>query len=275
MAEQEVVAPSEAAPEVVSQETASEVTENTEGQETPPAEGQPEEKTASQERRERRKAHEQRLRDEAEQARREAETLRKRMDRIKAATGEPPKEGDFSDTIEYAAAVGAYKARAEAARVDATLIEDDAKEFDRRATEAEQARRHERDKAFVDAASEARERYADFDQVVAVTARSDVLSHEMADMVLESEIPADLAYHLGKHPEVARQLSQLPPLIAAREIGRIEAMLSVPKPKTATIAPPPITPVSGRGAVAAKNPADMNVNEFAAWRAAGGTIERA
>jgi hypothetical protein len=268
MAEQEVVAPSEAAPEVVSQETASEVTENTEGQETPPAEGQPEEKTASQERRERRKAHEQRLRDEAEQARREAETLRKRMDRIKAATGEPPKEGDFSDTIEYAAAVGAYKARAEAARVDATLIEDDAKEFDRRATEAEQARRQERDKAFVDAASEARERYADFDQVVAVTARSDVLSHEMADMVLESEIPADLAYHLGKHPEVARQLSQLPPLIAAREIGRIEARLSAPPPRIQTNAPPPITPVNATGK-ASKAVDEMSMDEYIAARKAG------
>lgn len=274
MAEQEVVAPSEAAPEVVSQDTASEVTENTEGQETQPAEGQPEEKTTSQERRERRKAHEQRLRDEAAQARKEAEDLRNRINRMKAATGEPPKEGEFSDAIEYAAAAGAYRARAEAARVDATLIEDDAKALDQRAVAAENARIQAQNAAYMEAAKEARDRYADFDQVVSVATRPDVLSNDVALMVLESDAPADLAYHLGKHPEDAQRLSQLPPIMAARELGRIEAMLAVPKPKTATIAPPPITPVSGRGAVASKNAVDMSFNEFCAWREAGGTIER-
>lgn len=263
----------EAASEAVPAAQASEATENTEGQaEGQTAEGeQPEErKSAAAERRERRKAHEQKLRDEADAARRDAEAERRRSERILASTGTPPNEADFADPIEYSAALGAYKARQEGARSDARFMDEDAKAAEDRARAAEQQRIGLRVEAFRDQADEVKKVYADFDQVVALASDKRFVSDDLSLMILESDQAADLAYHLGKNPALAVHLSKLPPVAAARELGRIEASLAPPKPKTATKAPDPINPVNGRGAAPAKSVENMTLAEFAAWREAGG-----
>lgn len=264
----------EATSEAVPVEQASEATENTEGQaQSQPAEGEPpeERKTAAQERRERRKAHEQSLRDEAEAARRDAEAERRRSERILASTGTPPNEADFADPIEYSAALGAYKARQDGARTDARFLSEDAKAAEARAHAAEQQRVGLRVEAFRDQAEEAKKVYADFDQVVALASDRRFVSDDLSLMILESDQSADLAYHLGKNPALAVQLSQMSPVAAARELGRIEATLAPPKPKTATKAPDPINPVTGRAATPAKDINSMSLAEFAAWREAGGS----
>ncbi len=263
----------EATSEAVPVEQASEATENTEGQaQSQPAEGEPpeERKTAAQERRERRKAHEQSLRDEAEAARRDAEAERRRSERILASTGQPPNEADFSDPIEYSAALGAYKARSEGARTDARFLDEDAKAAETRARDAEQRRIGLRVEAFRDQADEAKKVYADFDQVVALASDRRFVSDDLSLMILESDQAADLAYHLGKNPALAVQLSGMPPVAAARELGRIEASLASPKVRPPTKAPEPINPVNGRGAAPAKSVENMTLAEFAAWREAGG-----
>lgn len=254
---------------IVSEETTSDATITTEGQETPPAAVDAEkEKTASQERRERRKAHEQKLREDADKARHEADTLRQKIARIEAAKGEAPKEGDFSDPIEYAAAKGAYLARTDAARTDATLLEQDAKAHDDAASSANDWRRAAMIEAYQEQVVEAKTRYADFDQVVAVASNPSIVSPDLSLMIIESDKAADIAYHLGKNPALALQLSQMPPLSAARELGRIEATLSLPSPKTTTAAPSPITPVRP-SATASRDPDKMTMEEFMAARRSG------
>lgn len=275
MTEQEQAALEVAAPEGVSQETTSEVTENTQGQDaTPPAEVETPEKTASKERRERRKAHEQKLREDAARAKSEADALRQRVARMNAAKGEPPKESDFGDSIEYVATKAAYNAREMVARQEAALIDADVKAFEAQAEAAEKARQGQLLESYREQAQEAKERYADFDQVVAVAMNPTIVSQDLSLLVLESDRSADIAYHLGKNPALALQLSQMPPIMAARELGRLEAALSVPAPKTQSNAPAPINPVTGKGATAAKSPDQMSLAEFAAWRAAGGVIEK-
>lgn len=274
MTEEAEVAPEatiEAVP--VSQEAASEATENTEGQPEGPPTGSGEEKPreTSEERRARRKAYDQKLREDAEAARREAKTERSRSERILASTGEPPKESEFADPFEYAAALGAYKARQSGAQHDARFMNDDATAAEQRANDAEGRRLELRLDAFRDQADEAKKIYADFDRVVAIAADPRFVSPALSEMVLDSEQAADLAYHLGKNPALALNLSQMPPLMAARELGRIEATLSVPKPKTQTNAPSPISPVNGRGGKPTKSAEEMTLAEFVAWRESGGT----
>lgn len=275
MTEQELAAPSEAADEAaVSAVTeASEATENTEGQvDDQPAEGEesPEEKSKSKARRERREAALRSAREEAEEATRKMREAEDRLERLKtAATGKKePVESDFDDPLVYASARALWLSKQEdrADEVARAQFEIDAAKNARE--QAERSRLAAMAKEFTESIPDARARYADFDQVIAVAQRGDVVSPALSMMVLESESPHDLAYHLGKNPELARSLSAMNPVAAARELGRIESRLSAPRPKPTTTAPEPITPVRGT-ASATKNPDKMSPQEWAALRATG------
>lgn len=71
----------------------------------------------------------------------------------------------------------------------------------------------------------------------------------MADVIRESDDGPALAYHLGKNPEIAEKIAQLPPIAAARELGMIEARLAFEREqaKAAKVskAPPPPPKVDG------------------------------
>jgi hypothetical protein len=72
------------------------------------------------------------------------------------------------------------------------------------------------------------------------------ITDSMAEIVMESEMSAELAYHLGKNRQVALNLSRLTPLQQAREIGRIEAKLAAkPTPPATSNAPPPAPKIGG------------------------------
>jgi hypothetical protein len=80
------------------------------------------------------------------------------------------------------------------------------------------------------------------------------------EAVLTSEKGPELALHLANNPEIMRELNSLPPLVAARKLGTIEATLSrkVEK-KTVSNAPDPLTPVNtDTSAVTEENPKDIN-----------------
>lgn len=62
-------------------------------------------------------------------------------------------------------------------------------------------------------------KYADFREV---TSRRDVaISEQMAVALLESGAAAEIAYHLGTHPEEARRIYDLPPAVQSMEIGTL------------------------------------------------------
>lgn len=58
----------------------------------------------------------------------------------------------------------------------------------------------------------------DYDKI----AHHSPISAEVAEIVIGAEKAPELAYYLGKNPELAASLSEMHPLDAAREIGRIE-----------------------------------------------------
>ena len=145
-------------------------------------------------------------------------------DQIKsAAAGVEPKEADFDDYNEYVAAKAVYtyrkadsEAKAEAAKAEAEA----AAEADRSVVNEDWREEVERAKA----------RLPDFEQV----AFSAPISDAVADLVMSSDMSTDVAYHLGENHAEARQLAQLVQVDAARELGRLEAKLSMPGPQPKT-----------------------------------------
>jgi len=239
--------------------------------ETPPAEGQPEEKSESAKRREREKAYRARLQQEAAEAKAEAEQAKARRQAILDAAKQeaPPKESDFPDPIEYAAAKAIWGAEQRLTEREAKNAGEAVKAAEGRAEEIGKKERAILEQSWAVARDEAKTRYPDF-ETVALTGWEP--SPVMTDLILTSDVGADVAYHLGQNRALAAQIAAMNPVEAARAIGRIEASLSAPKPKLETNAPTPISPVRG-SAGAARDPSKMSVTEYAAWRAAGGKID--
>lgn len=156
---------------------------------------------------------------EREQAQRLAEQS------VKAAP--PPAPDDFADAASYAEALAERKAQEllaqrEAAKQQAQLLE-----------------------AYQDREEEARGKYDDFEQV-AYNPNLPV-TDVMAQTIHASDIGPEVIYYLGSNPKEAGRIANLPPILQAREIGKIEAKLaSNPPVKKTSTAPAPIAPVSPR-----------------------------
>ncbi len=224
---------------------------------------------SAKERREREKAYKARLKEERDEAERAAKAAEARASRILEAGKviEAPKESDFTDYTEFVAAKAVWDYGRKAAERDAGQITEEAKAAKARADAIRAEEDRVRKMAWAEQVAQAKSRYADFEQV-AYTAP---IADHIAEIVMQSEDAADVAYYLGQNRELSLSLSRMSPLEAAREIGRIEAKLSLPPPKTKTSAPDPISPVRGPAA-AGKDPSAMNQAEYNAWRKAGGTF---
>lgn len=107
------------------------------------------------------------------------------------------------------------------------------------------AEAEKRSESFIEKAEKASERYPDFQTVVSNPSLH--INDAMAEFISESDMGADVAYHLGKNPMKAAQIAQMTPIKAARELLSIESELAArPKAKPSQ-APEPITPVGTRG----------------------------
>jgi len=108
------------------------------------------------------------------------------------------------------------------------------------AYKAERAQEQQQTKA-----AEFRKRETDFmaktpDYREKVYSQATPISQATAELLADSDDGPAVAYYLANNLEVAHQIYDLPPVQAAREIGRIEARLAQPTPKpNLTKAPPP------------------------------------
>lgn len=96
-----------------------------------------------------------------------------------------------------------------------------------------------------DTVRDMREKIPDFDQVV--TEKTPIHARA-APFIVESEKGGEIAYFLGKNPNVANDLYEKfesAPAQALIELGRIEARLSAPPAKTVSTAPRPAQTLSG------------------------------
>jgi hypothetical protein len=111
----------------------------------------------------------------------------------------------------------------------------------------------------------ARDKFADYD----VVARNPnvPITPAMAEIIRDSDVGPDLAYHLGKNPTEAARIAALPSTRQAVELGKLEARVTAPKPLPKQ-PPAPVNPVSGIAAGGTKDPGEMSMAEFKAWREA-------
>jgi hypothetical protein len=70
----------------------------------------------------------------------------------------------------------------------------------------------------------------------------------MSEAILESDVAAQLVFHLASNIELAEKIAEMSPTRQAVEIGKLEVLLSSDKPQVKkSAAPSPIKPVSGGG----------------------------
>jgi hypothetical protein len=120
-----------------------------------------------------------------------------------------------------------------------------------------------------------KQKYDDFDEVVVegIEKNKFPVSPELAALVLQSEVGADIAYHLASHPDEASAVYTKSPLEQAAYFGRLEARfsanLAAAKKANLTKAPPPPEARARGAGSAGKSPASLAESEdFSAFEAA-------
>jgi hypothetical protein len=167
---------------------------------------------------------------------------------VEAEIGAPPKESEFPDWFAYERALTAYE-------TEKRIV---SRELKGRAAQAEQATRArvaELVEDHNDRLEELERRLPGSRAKLAAVDGVPVARH-VEHLILESEKSAHLALHFAEHPEKLAALNRLPPVAAARELGRLESRLSLPKPRTETKAPAPIRSPKG-GAAPSSPDADL------------------
>lgn len=171
---------------------------------------------------------------------------------VEAEIGAPPKEEDFKgDYLAYERALTAYE-------TEKRIVSREVKARAAQSQTLAQERMAERVEALHEAQDVARKAIPDFDKVVSAAEGVSVAPH-VGEQILDSDKAALLQYHFAKNPKALDALNRASPLDVAKEIGRLEARLSLPKPQTATKAPAPIAPVKGS---AAPRSEDAEINSF-------------
>ena len=128
-----------------------------------------------------------------------------------------------------------------------------------------------------DAMDKGKEKYEDFNDLV--LNEDLIVSPELTEILLDTEVPEDIMYYLASNPDESERISGLDPLRVAKEVGKIEVKLAKAaekevkeevKPKSNSLkkqsnAPEPIAPVKTTG-VTGKDPNKMSPKEYREWR---------
>jgi hypothetical protein len=111
---------------------------------------------------------------------------------------------------------------------------------------------------------EARAAHPDFDDVLEDVAHIPV-SPAINEAILTAENPGEIMYQLGRNSAELARISALPPLLQAREIGKLEAKLASgaapQKPKTAARPPAPPSKVGG-SASSTRSLEDLPISDY-------------
>lgn len=162
---------------------------------------------------------------------------------VRKQIGDPPKEEDYQgDWFAYERAQTAYE-------TDRRITTREVKGKATQAATQSAERLSELVDDFNDRVADVAKAIPDFSEVVGKTTdKTHPVSDVVMGLILESEKGPLLQYHFAKNPADLRRINGLSPLSAAREVGKIEARLSLAKPAIATRAPPPVTAPKGGAA---------------------------
>ena len=166
-----------------------------------------------------------------------------------------PKLEDFDyDEAAHTAALIDYKVNQKAEQIQQAQQQ----QVQQQAQQATQNTFHEKVAAF-------EEKAPDYQQVVANIPQ---LPGETLDAVMQAKSPTgesigpQLAYHLGKHLDVADEIANSTPVVAAMKLGQISAQLTATtKTVNTSAAPDPIEPV-GSGGVSDTSVEEMSMEQI-------------
>ena len=207
----------------------------------------------------------------AEEAEAKAREYENRLKEYEARGTEPavkkvvegkPDASQFNDAFEYAEALAEWSA-------ENALKQRDEQE----AVRKQQAEQEKITKSWNKKLDKAKAQYSDFDDVV--KSANTVVSNEIRDSILESDVGPQLLYFLASDEDFAKKLTEMPVIKALKEIGKLEARFErKEEPKVATAprskAPEPIKTLSG-GKAGADVLIDTNGEfhgTYAQWKAA-------
>ena len=181
---------------------------------------------------------------EAEQARQRTQELEQELKAIKSQAApkqeqsrdEKPRPDQFVDAFEYAEALADWSAENAVMRARQEDVE--------KRIQAERAIVIETWNKKLEAT---KSELPDFDDMVA---SSDVVvSDQVRDAILESDVGPRILYHLAENQELAEKISKSSLITALREIGKLEAKFEKTEPKEVKTvaqkskAPAPISPI--------------------------------
>jgi hypothetical protein len=155
---------------------------------------------------------------------------------VLAIVGPEPQESDFDNFLDYEhEKVSWLTDKRKATREVVAAVK--AEQEQRAARMAENVERHyERIEEFRSRNGEQSQQ--DYDKVIAA-AKDLRVAPAVEELILESPKSAHLQYFFARNPQRLDKINRMSDREAAREIGHIEARLSLPQPKTKTAAPPP------------------------------------
>jgi len=198
--------------------------------------------------------------------REENERLKAELEAMKIPDiGNAPNEEDFDTMEDYQAAIDSYSEKSLEAKIDSKLKERQLKDIEFRNTQFAQ----EVEKVFYENVNEiAKERPADFESKIEELKTIPIFTEFMRDFVMQSENGADMAYFFHANQDYARQIAQMSPVHASRELVALENKVKVDlKTKKVSNAPDPISPVGNSGGILNKDPEKMTDEEWDKWRA--------
>jgi hypothetical protein len=193
----------------------------------------------------------------AEQLRKveEAKAQQPKQEEPQKSSDAAPKVDDYDSYEAYIEALTEYKTEQRFAQQAERMSQEQQRQ------KAEAAQRQQA-QTVQQRITEGRAKYDDFDEIA--LSGSVPITQEMATAIGESELGADIAYYLGNHPDEAVKIATMSPTAQFRALGRLETKLEA-QPVNKSHAPPPIKPVS-KGAKAIKDPSNMSIDEWMAWR---------
>jgi hypothetical protein len=190
--------------------------------------------------REEARAEAQREREAREQLEKRLQDLEKKAQPIPAlpTVEQEPQPQQFQDAFEYAKALTDY-------RVEQRLAQEKAAEAQARA----QAEQQKVINSWLQRVEAAKAELPDFDAMLASASNVPVPDH-IRDAMLTSEVGPKLLYHFAENPDVIKRLSELQPIRALAELGKLEARFEA-KPEKPPVAkskaPDPIQPIRANG----------------------------
>ncbi len=213
----------------------------------------------------------QRLANERREAQERARALEEENRQLKEKL-EPPKANSkpdpaqFTDMAEYS-----------------TALEDWTREQTRQQIEQENRTRAETERAakvasdWASRIAKTKESVSDFDEVVGGSTA--VVSDQVRDAIIESDVGPQVLYHLALHPEDADKMRDMTVAAALRYLGKIEARLEqAPEPGKQepakpvvkpSAAPTPISPIKGGSTPDNTDGENLSFAEYKAKRQAG------